>query len=77
MENFVPNSIVLGISGRNLKNKAYLKDLDFVREHMECNMVHTPPGSGFWNEHYEQSLPIIKEFVDHAHEIVPGHMLGA
>ena len=69
MENFVPNSIVLGISGRNLKNKAYLKDLDFVREHMECNMVHTPPGSGFWNEHYEQSLPIIKEFVDHAHEI--------
>ena len=65
----VPNGLLWYFDSDALRKKKYIKDLEFIKEHTECNyvMLRGEPGVEFGN--LQQSHPVVKEIVEHAHEI--------
>lgn len=58
------------ILGRgSIKGKEYLSELDFIRENTECNYILTHPGGGVWETCSQQTYPVLKDLVEHAHEV--------
>ena len=65
----IPNGLLWYFDSDSLRHKRYLKDLDFIKEHTECNyvMLRGEAGLNFMNA--QQCHPIFRELVEHAHEI--------
>lgn len=65
----VPNALLWYFDSDALRKKKYIKDLDFIKEHTECNYVMLRCEKGVQFENLKQCRPIVKEIVEHAHKI--------
>ena len=59
----IPNGLLWYFDSDALRHKRYLKDLDFIKEHTECNyvMLRGEAGLNFMNA--QQCHPIFRELV--------------
>ena len=65
----IPNTLVMGLSTRNLANKQYLEDLDFIKENTKADYILLGPRSGVHSQNSQQCYGMYKEIVEHAHKI--------
>lgn len=64
-----PRPMIWGININNIKNKQYLKELDFIRENTLVNIIYLSPGNGVQMENLQQCHGVMKEYVDYAHKL--------
>ena len=65
----IPNALLWYFDHTTLKNKKYLRDLDFIKKNTKVNylMLRGEPGVNVSNP--EQCYPAFKELVEYAHKI--------
>lgn len=65
----IPNGLLWYFDHTSLSKKKYLSDLDFIKQNTKCNylMLRGEHGVNFSNR--QQCSPVLKELVEHAHEI--------
>ena len=61
--------MIWGISQKNIKDKAYLKELDFIRENMIVDTIYLSIGNGVQLENLQQCHSLMKEYVEYAHKL--------
>ena len=69
MSKEVPSLLLFGFRKDVLKNRKYLSDLDFIKEHLAVDYVAIAPRSGMRLHNLQQCHGAFREFVAHAHEI--------
>lgn len=65
----VPNGLLWYFDSDALKNKKYIKDLDFIKENTLCTHVMIRCEKGVNIENYQQCHGAFSEIVKHAHKI--------
>ena len=65
----IPNTLLWDFNASSLRNKQYLKDLDFIREHTAVDYLDISAREGVQLENLQQCHDVIAEMVEHAHKI--------
>ena len=69
MKNEIPSSIVWVFEAYDIKNKRYLKDLEFIKNNMAVNHIVVSVRNGVELQNTQQCHGIFSEFVEKAHEL--------
>lgn len=71
----VPNAMQWQFNDQSLKRKQYLKDLDFIKEHTDVNMINIATVHGAVPEGNKQFHDDLMELVEYAHKLGIGIVL--
>lgn len=62
----IPRPMIVGLHKGNIRNKAYLRELDHIRENTLVNIIYLSAGGGVDMENLQQCHALLKEYVDYA-----------
>ncbi len=69
MKNNIPKSLLWTFESYDLKNKRYLKDLDFIKENTCVNHITISVRNGVQLQNIQQCHNVMKELVEYAHKL--------
>ena len=69
MKKEIPNSLLWIFESYDLKNRNYLKDLDFIRENTAVNHITVSVRNGVQLQNTQQCHGVMKELVEYAHRL--------
>lgn len=69
MRKEIPNSLLWIFESYDLKNKNYLKDLDFIKENMAVDYITVSPRNGVQLFNTQQCHSVMRELVHRAHQL--------
>lgn len=65
----IPRPTIWGLNLNNIKNKQYLKDLDYIHENTLINTIYLSFGNGVQMENTQQCHKLMEEYVQYAHSL--------
>jgi len=65
----IPNSLLWIFETKDLVDKKYLKDLDFIKNNTMADYITISPRDGVHLQNLQQCHGVIKEIVEYAHKI--------
>ena len=65
----IPNSLLWVFESYDLKNKRFLKDLEFIKNNTSVNNIAISVRNGVQLQNIQQCHSVMKELVEHAHKL--------